>query len=145
MLTRRYKMYEHTRAQASQQCQEVKALPWNITRTCEQSIAKYWPFSSEESVEECHSDKQHLTMSMDHLENGTSLSRLHEALMISLYRGNKYSLSPYRPRAFDHLLKKNMPGKLFFVFASIRVPMYRTYVICTWERHNISLIEDQLR
>jgi hypothetical protein len=75
-------MYEHTRAQAAQQCQEVKALPWNITLTCEQSVTKYWSLSSEESVEECHSDKQHLTMSMDHLRNGTGLSRLHEALMI---------------------------------------------------------------
>ncbi len=75
-------MYKHTRAQAAQQCQEVKALPWNIILTSEQSVAKYWPLSSEESVEECHSDKQHLTMSMNHLGNGTSLSRLHEALMI---------------------------------------------------------------
>jgi hypothetical protein len=82
MLTRRYKKYKHTRAQAAQQRQEVKALPWNITLTCEQSVAKCCPPSSEESVEECHSDKQHLTMSMDHLGNGTGLSRLHEALMI---------------------------------------------------------------
>jgi hypothetical protein len=82
MLTRRYKKYEHTRAQAAQQCQEAKALPWNITLTCERSVAEYWPLSSEESVEECHSDKPHLTMSMDHLGNGTGLSRLHEALMI---------------------------------------------------------------
>ncbi len=82
MLTRRYKKYKDTHAQAAQQCQEVKALPWNITLTCEQSVAKCWPLSSEESVEECHSDKQHLTMSMDHLGNGTFLSRLHEALMI---------------------------------------------------------------
>ncbi len=82
MLTRRYKKYKHTRAQAAQQCQEVKALPWNITLTCERSVAKCWPLSSEESVEECHSDKQHLTMSMDHLGNGTGLSRLHEAPMI---------------------------------------------------------------
>ncbi len=82
MLTRRYKKYEHTCAQAAQQCQEVEALPWNITLTCEQSVAKFLPLSSEESVEECHSDKQHLTMSMDHLGNSTSLSRLHEALMI---------------------------------------------------------------
>jgi hypothetical protein len=75
-------MYEHTCAQAAQQCQEVKALPWNITLTCERSMAKCWPLSSEESVKECHSDKQHLTMSMDHLGNGTGLSRLNEALMI---------------------------------------------------------------
>ncbi len=45
---------------------------------------------------------------------------------ISLYRGNEYSLSPYRPRALADSCKKNMAGKLFFVFASIRVPMYRT-------------------
>ena len=75
-------MYEHTRAQAAQQCQKVKALPWNITLTCERSVAEYWPLSSEENVEECHSDKQHLTMSMDHLGNGTGLTRLHVALMI---------------------------------------------------------------
>jgi hypothetical protein len=80
MLTRRYKKYKYTHAQAAQQCQEVKALPWNTTLTCEQ--AKCWPLSSEESVEECHSDKQHLTMSMDHKGSGTGLSRLHEALMI---------------------------------------------------------------
>ncbi len=82
MLTIRYKKYKHTRAQAAQQCQEVKSLPWNITLTREQSMAECGSLSSEESVEECHSDKQHLTMSMDHLGNGTSLSRLHEALMI---------------------------------------------------------------
>ncbi len=69
MLTRRYKKYEHTCAQATQQCQEVKVLPWNITLTCEQSVGKCWPLSSEESVEKCHSVKQHLTMSMDHLGN----------------------------------------------------------------------------
>jgi hypothetical protein len=28
----------------------------------------------------------------------------------------KAPLSPYRPRAFDRSLKKNMPGKLFFCF-----------------------------
>ncbi len=50
-------MHEHTRAQAAQQCQEAKALPGIITLTCEQSVAECWPLSSEESVEECHSDK----------------------------------------------------------------------------------------
>jgi hypothetical protein len=71
MSTRRYKKYKHTPcAHATQQCQEVKALPWNITLTCERSVAECWPLSSEESVEECHSDKQHLTMSVDHLGNG---------------------------------------------------------------------------
>jgi hypothetical protein len=82
MLTRRFKKYKHTRAQATQQCQEVKALSWNITLTCEQSVAKCWPLPSEESVEKCQSVKQNLTKSMDHLGNGTGLSRLHEALMI---------------------------------------------------------------
>ncbi len=82
MLTRRYKKYDHIRAQPAQQCQEVKVLPWNIILTCERSMAKCWPLSSEESVEKCHSFKHHLTMSMDHLGNGTGLSRLHEALMI---------------------------------------------------------------
>jgi hypothetical protein len=82
MLTRRYKKYKHTRAQAVQQCQEVRILPWNITLTCEQNVAKCWPLSSEESAKKCHSVKQHLTMSIDHLGNGTCLSRLHEALMI---------------------------------------------------------------
>ncbi len=81
MLTRRYKKYKHTRAHAAQQCQEVKALLLNITLTCEQSMAKCWLLSSEESVEKCHSVKQHLTMSMDHLGNGAGLSRLHEVLM----------------------------------------------------------------
>ncbi len=82
MLTRRYKKYEHTRAQATQQCQEVKALPWNINLTCEQSVANAGPSLNQESVEKCQSIKQHLTMPMDHLGNGTGLSRLHEALMI---------------------------------------------------------------
>ncbi len=54
MLTRMYKKYKHTQTQAAHQCQEVKVLPWNITLTCEQSVAKYWPLSSEESVEKCH-------------------------------------------------------------------------------------------
>ncbi len=76
MLTRRYKKYWHTCAQAAQQCQEVKTLPWNITLTCERRMAKCWPLSSEESVEKYHSVKQHLTMSVDHLGNGTGLSRL---------------------------------------------------------------------
>jgi hypothetical protein len=82
MLTRRYKKYEYTCAQAAQQCQEVKALPWNINLTREQSMAKCWPLPTEESVEKCQSIKQHLTMSMDHLGNGTGLSRPHEARMI---------------------------------------------------------------
>jgi hypothetical protein len=82
MLTRRYKKYKHTHAQAAQQCQEVKALPWNITLTCERSVVNAGPSLNQESVEKCQSVKQHLTMSMDHLGNGTGLSRLHEALMI---------------------------------------------------------------
>jgi hypothetical protein len=41
--------------------------------------------------------------------------------------------------------KRICPESCFFVFTSIRVPMYRTYVICTREHRNISLIEDQLQ
>ncbi len=55
-----------------------------------------------------------------------------------------WSLSPHRPRALADSCKKNMAGKLFFVFASKRVPMYRRYILCTRECCNISLIEDQL-
>ena len=40
--------------------------------------------------------------------------------------------------------KRICPESCFFVFMSIRVPMIHAYVICTRERHNISLIEDQL-
>ena len=36
-------MYKHTRAQATQQGQEVKALPWNITLTCERSVENTGP------------------------------------------------------------------------------------------------------
>ena len=75
-------MYKHTRAQAAQQFQEVKALPWNITLTCEQNVANAGPSLNEERVEKCQSTKQHLTMLMDHLGNSTGLSRLREALMI---------------------------------------------------------------
>ncbi len=59
MLTRRYKKYKHTCAQAAQQCQEVKALPWNITLTCEQSVAYAGPSLNQESVEKCHYVKQY--------------------------------------------------------------------------------------
>jgi hypothetical protein len=54
-------------------------------------------------------------------------------------------LSPYRHGAFDRSVKKNMPGKLFFVFAKEGVPLVRTYVLCTRRRRNISLIEDLVR
>ena len=37
--------------------------------------------------------------------------------------------------------KRIFPESCFFVFTSIRVPMYRTYVLCTRERCNISLTE----
>jgi len=56
-----------------------------------------------------------------------------------------YSVSPYRHGAFDRSVKKNMPGKLFFVFAKEGVPLVRTYVLCTRRRRNISLIEDLVR
>ena len=49
-------------------------------------------------------------------------------------------LSPYRPSAFDHSVKKNMPGKLFLVFAKIWVPLVCKYVLCTKWNCNISLI-----
>ncbi len=83
MLTRRYKKYEYTRAQAAQQCQEVKALPWNITLTCEQSMAKCWLFPYKRVWRNANPATA-FDMSMDHLGNGTGLSRLHEALMIYL-------------------------------------------------------------
>jgi hypothetical protein len=56
-----------------------------------------------------------------------------------------HKVSPYRPRAFDRSVKKNMPGKLFFVFEKEGVLLVRTYVLCTWRRRNISLIEDLVR
>jgi hypothetical protein len=82
MLTRRYKQYEHTRAQATQQFQEVKALPWNITLTCEQSVAQNAGPSLHKRVWRNANPATAFDMSMDHLGNGTGLSRLHEALMI---------------------------------------------------------------
>jgi hypothetical protein len=50
-------------------------------------------------------------------------------------------LSPYRLRTFDGMVKKNMPGKLFFSDHQ-PVPLYCTYILCTRGHHNISLIED---
>jgi hypothetical protein len=46
---------------------------------------------------------------------------------------------------FDGIVKKNMPGKLFFVFAKIRVPLVCTYVYCTKWSRNISLIHVKVR
>ena len=38
-------------------------------------------------------------------------------------------VSPYRPRAFDRSVKKNMPGKLFFVFCfRINNSSYVSYI-----------------
>jgi hypothetical protein len=54
-------------------------------------------------------------------------------------------LSPYRHGAFDRSVKKNMPGKLFFVFAKEGVPLVCTYILCTRRCCNISLIEDLVR
>jgi hypothetical protein len=53
-------------------------LPWHVSKAWQNA----GPSLNEESVEKCQSIKQHLTMSIKHLGNGTSLSRLHEALMI---------------------------------------------------------------
>jgi hypothetical protein len=52
---------------------------------------------------------------------------------------------PYCLGTFDRIIKKNMPGKLFFYHRP--VPLYCTYIVCTWGHLNISLIEDleQLR
>ena len=49
-------------------------------------------------------------------------------------------VSPYRPRALADSCKKNMPGKLFLVFASVIVPLVCKYVLCTKWNRNISLI-----
>ena len=49
-------------------------------------------------------------------------------------------LSPYPLRTVDGIVKKNMPGKLFFFFVHRLVPLYCTYVLCTQRRRNISLI-----
>ncbi len=54
-------------------------------------------------------------------------------------------LSPYRSGALSHLRKKNMAGKLFFVFVKIRVPLVCTYVCCTKWSRNISLIHVKVR
>ncbi len=59
---------------------------------------------------------------------------------IKLLKCSITSLSPYRFGTVDHLVKNNMPGKLFFVFAKIRVPLVCTYVYCTKWSCNISLI-----
>jgi hypothetical protein len=48
-------------------------------------------------------------------------------------------LSPYRPESFDGYVKNKLPGKLFF-FDHKTVPLYRTHVLCTQGRRNISLI-----
>ena len=50
-------------------------------------------------------------------------------------------LSPYRFSLTDGSVRKKSPGTLIFVFDHETVPMYRTYVLCTRERRNISLIE----
>ena len=52
-------------------------------------------------------------------------------------------LSPYRLGTFDGIIKKNMPGKLFFYHHP--VPLYFTYVLCSRLHCNISLIEDLVR
>jgi hypothetical protein len=54
------------------------------------------------------------------------------------------TVSPYRLGTFDGIVKKNMPGKLFF-FAHQPVPLCCMYVLCTRGRHNLLLIEDLVR
>jgi hypothetical protein len=49
-------------------------------------------------------------------------------------------VSPYRPESFDGIIKNKLPGKLFFFFDPSDVPLYRTHVLCTKGRRNISLI-----
>jgi hypothetical protein len=56
------------------------------------------------------------------------------------YRPRVPRLSPYRPESFDGIVKNKLPGKLFFFFDPSEVPLYRTYVLCTQGRRNISLI-----
>jgi hypothetical protein len=51
----------------------------------------------------------------------------------------KLKKSPYRPESFGGIVKNKLPGKLFF-FDPSEVPLYRTYVLCTQGRRNISLI-----
>jgi hypothetical protein len=56
--------------------------------------------------------------------------------------GNVFRIvSPYRFLLTDDSVRKKSPGTLIFVFDHETVPMYRTYVLCTRERRNISLIE----
>jgi hypothetical protein len=57
----------------------------------------------------------------------------------------EFSISPYRSGALSHLRKKNMAGKLFFVFAKIRVLLVSTYVYCTKWSCNVSLIHVKVR
>ena len=66
-------------------------------------------------------------------------------LLIAVADNNIGMVSPYRSGALSHLQKKNMAGKLFFVFAKIRVPLVCTYVYCTKWSCNISLIHVKVR
>ncbi len=52
-----------------------------------------------------------------------------------------YIISPYPSGALSHLRKKNMAGKLFFVFAKIRVLLVCTYVRCTKLSRNIEIFD----
>ena len=68
---------------------------------------------------------------------GTGLS---VPLMMSAERGLRlWKLSLYRTESFDGIVKNKLPGKLFF-FDQNTVPLWRTYVLCTQGRRNISLI-----
>ncbi len=48
-------------------------------------------------------------------------------------------ISTYRPESFDGFVKNKLPRKLFF-FDHETVPLYRTHILCTQGRCNISLI-----
>jgi hypothetical protein len=45
-----------------------------------------------------------------------------------------------RPESFDGIVKNKLPVKLFFFYPSEVPLLYRTYVLCTQGRRNISLI-----
>jgi hypothetical protein len=57
----------------------------------------------------------------------------------------KVRISPYRLGTVDGIIKKNMDGKLFFVFVKSGIPLVHMYVLCTRGRCNRSLIEDLVR
>jgi hypothetical protein len=48
---------------------------------------------------------------------------------------NIYIISLYCCKLFDRIIKNKLPGKLFSNHKP--VPLYLTYVLCTWGHHNI--------